>query len=114
MRVTIRSPHVALTDTDRDYITDAIKHALSHVESRVTSVQVHLADQNGPKGGIDLQCDLVANCGQLGILRTQATDGKVRAAVDAATTKLRRAVEHAVDHKRDARKTNTPRRRTAR
>ncbi|MCC7010956.1 MAG: HPF/RaiA family ribosome-associated protein [Planctomycetes bacterium] len=112
MRVTIRSPHVTLEDSEREHLSEAVKHALAHVESRVTSVQVHVADLNGPKGGVDKQCELVANCGKLGVLRTDATAGEIRAAGDKAVAKLRRAVEHAVDHKRGERKARAPHRRT--
>jgi ribosome-associated translation inhibitor RaiA len=86
---------------------------VAHVEDRITSVQVHIADQNGPKGGLDKQCELVANCGHLGVLRTDAVDRELRRAVDGASTKLQRAIEHAVDHKRGARKSATPHRRSS-
>lgn len=112
MRVIIRSPHVDVDPELREHIGAAVRPALEHVEGRITSVQVHLDDLNGPKGGVDKKCECVANCGKLGVLRAEAVHKDVRKAVDAAVTKLQRAIDHAVDHKRGARLAKAPRRRT--
>jgi ribosome-associated translation inhibitor RaiA len=111
MRVTIRSPHVTIDQDQRAELADAVRTALAHVESRVVSVQVLIDDSNGPKGGVDQRCECVANCGKLGVLRVEATSSDLKKAVNSAVTKLRRAAEHAVDHKRGERKDKVPHRR---
>lgn len=111
MRVTIRSPHVTLAPNQRAEFADAVRTSLAHVASRVVSVQVLIDDSNGPKGGVDQRCECVANCGKLGVLRVAATSSDLEKAVNSAVTKLRRAAEHAVDHKRGERKDKVPHRR---
>jgi ribosome-associated translation inhibitor RaiA len=111
MRITIRSPHVTIDQDQRQDIAEAVRTALAHVESRVVSVQVLIDDSNGPKGGVDQRCEFVANCGKLGVLRVEAASSELKKAVNSALTKLRRAAEHAVDHKRGERKDKVPHRR---
>lgn len=111
MRVTIRSPHVTLEQDLRDSIGEDLRAALEHVESRVVSAQVKIDDANGPKGGLDKSCECVVNCGKLGVLRVDAKGKDLKRVVASAMTKLRRAVEHAVDHKRGTRMAKAPHRR---
>ncbi len=84
---------------------------LCDIESCVVSVQVLIDDSNGAKGGVDQRCECVASCGKLGVLRVEATSSDFEKAVNSAVTKLRRAAEHAVDHKRGERKGKVPHRR---
>ncbi|MCY3001600.1 MAG: HPF/RaiA family ribosome-associated protein [Planctomycetota bacterium] len=111
MRVLLRSPHVTLEQDLRDSINADLRAALAHVEDRVVSAQVKLDDVNGPKGGLDKNCEVIVNCGHLGILRVEAKGKDLKRVVASALTKLRRAVEHAVDHKRGAARAKAPHRR---
>lgn len=112
MRVTIRAPHLGADDEIRDHIGERTRAVLGHVEDRITSVQVHLADLNGPRGGIDKQVEVVVNCGHLGVIRADAKSTALRSAIDAALLKVKRAVTHAIDHKQAARRSGPTRRRT--
>ncbi len=111
MRVTIRAPHVRADDKIRTHIGERVRAAFEHVESRVTSVQVVLVDENGPKGGVDKHVEVLANCGKLGLFRVDAKTNDLVASVDAALKKAQRAVEHAVDHKEGKRRAETKHRR---
>jgi len=112
MRVTVCSHHVTIDQGVRREIAEAVRTALAHVERRVVSVQALIGDDNGPKGGVDQRCEFVANCARLGVLRVEATSTELDKALSAALSKLRRAVEHAVDRRRGERKGALPHRRT--
>jgi putative sigma-54 modulation protein len=111
MRILLRSPHVTLEQEFREAVVADVRAALAHVEERVVSAQIKLDDVNGPKGGLDKSCECIVNCGHLGILRVEAKGKDLKKVVASALTKLRRAVEHAVDQKRGAAKSKAPHRR---
>ena len=112
MRITIRATHVQSSDTVREYISTRLRESLAHVEERVGTLQVRLEDVNGPRGGVDKVCLIVANCGKLGTVQAESKSKNLRTAIDAAITKAKAAVTHAVD-KKAARRSKVPRRRTS-
>lgn len=112
MRVTIRAPHVRADDRIRDHIGERVRASFEHVEDRITSVQVVLADDNGPKGGVDKHVEVVVNCGHLGVMRVDATTSDLPASIDAALKKAQRAIAHAIGHKKGQRRSGPPPRRT--
>ena len=84
-------------------VTDAI---LRHVEARVESalgpfarwvlkVTVRLEDVNADRGGIDKRCSIVVALRRQQVEVAQATDADLYAAVDAATSRIRRSVVRA-------------------
>jgi len=48
------------TDADIAGVTAAVEAGLSRFKERLTRVEVHLSDVNGPKGGRDCRCALEA------------------------------------------------------
>jgi hypothetical protein len=48
------------TTADIDRVTAAVEAGLSRYEDRLTRVEVHMSDVNGPKGGRDCRCALEA------------------------------------------------------
>jgi ribosome-associated translation inhibitor RaiA len=41
-------------------LTEVVEHGLARFKDRLTRVEVHLSDLNGPKGGIDRRCMIEA------------------------------------------------------
>jgi putative sigma-54 modulation protein len=114
MRLTILAPQLSATDRVRNYVDQRVRNALVHVENRVDSVQIRLEDLNGPKGGIDKRCQVYANCGRLGVVRTEARDDDLRLAIDTAIDRAKSAVQNAVDKRMTLRRSKVPHRRAAR
>jgi hypothetical protein len=84
-----------------------LEFALDRLRARVTRVQILLADLNGPRGGIDKRCLLVADllrAGQL-IIEQRAEDWA--GAVDGAAGRLAEAVRRRLDWQRRGRRRRT-------
>lgn len=79
-----------------------VRRALSHVADRVTRVEVHVVDENGPKGGTDKRCSIIANVAGIGQIAVNYLASDFFRAVDHAAAKLRRAAEHRVARTRHA------------
>lgn len=58
MRIAIQARGFALTQDLRTHVEQRLKFALSRFQDHLTGVTVHLADINGPRGGVDKLCQL--------------------------------------------------------
>ena len=90
------------------HIRSVVEHALNHESAHITRVEVHLADENGPKGGPgDIRCTMEARLEhrQPGAVTFDAAT--VHQAVDGAADKLARLVERTLGRLRDERKPGT-------
>jgi hypothetical protein len=74
------------TAADIPTMTAAVEAGLSRYNERLTRVEVHLSDVNGPKGGVDCRCALEARAaGRQPVAVTNdasATDAAVKGAVE--------------------------------
>lgn len=85
MRTFIRTRGFELTDALRRHVEKKLATTLGHLEEEIRQVRVQLADNNGPRGGIDKTCQLVVTViGQptVVVLDTQAD---LYLAIDRAT-----------------------------
>ncbi len=58
MNVQIHASDFTLTDGLREHIAWRVVHATNHGRDLISRVVVHLADVNGPRGGVDKRCGL--------------------------------------------------------
>lgn len=58
MNVQIHTSDFTLTDGLREHIAWRVVHATQHGRDLISRIVVHLADVNGPRGGIDKRCAL--------------------------------------------------------
>jgi ribosomal subunit interface protein len=72
-----------------------VRDTLERYSDRITRVEVHLNDQNGPKGGSnDKRCLMEARLGGLGPVAVNHEADNLILAIDGAMEKLERAIEH--------------------
>lgn len=91
MRVLIH-PRTITADPDlRDRVTEAVGTALDPLRSSLLWVDVYLTDVNGPRGGPDKRCRVVAHL-RTGPVVVRRTARDPVAAVTAATLRCRRLV----------------------
>jgi Sigma 54 modulation protein / S30EA ribosomal protein len=86
------------------HVQSVVEHALSHVSTQVTRVEVHASDTNGGKGGpTDKHCTMEARVE--GRPPTVVSDeaATLEQAVTGAAGKLKRAVESVVERRQDQR-----------
>jgi hypothetical protein len=79
-----------------------VEGTLGHFGDRLSRVEVHLADQNGEKGGdSDIRCMMEARIeGHQPVAVTHQSDS-LDLAVDGAAEKLKAALEHTLGRLRD-------------
>jgi len=75
--------------------------ALSRFGNRITKTIVYLADNNGPKGGIDKSCQIVVRMRGFKQIVAEVVDADWVVAVDRATTRIGHNVSRQIERRRE-------------
>lgn len=98
--------HVAGLDLGpelRVYGERRIQFALGRFAQRINRLDIHLKDENGPKGGVDKTCRLLARILPFGTIVIQDGDADIQALLDRAVDRLARSIRRELDRRRDYR-----------
>lgn len=101
MRLEIRSQNLAIDPALQDHIERRLRFVLGRFSPRIDRVTVHLADMNGPRGGVEKRCRIVALLGRAGRVVVEDTSPELTAAVHAAADRLGQSVRRQLDRRRD-------------
>lgn len=80
-----------------------IQFALGRFAQRINRLDLHLNDENGPKGGVDKKCRLIARILPFGTIAIQDYDADIHALLDGAVDRLARSIRRELDRRRDHR-----------
>lgn len=90
------------------HVSGVVERALKHVSERITRVEVHLTDENGPKTGPkDLRCAMEARLGHHQPVTVTHTAANLHQAIDGAADKLARLVTSTVGRLREEKSQRT-------
>lgn len=103
MRIEVRGRSGLLCDPLRAYTERRLRFAVGRFASRIERLTVRVDDVNGPKGGVDKECEIVVKLVPWGGLKVEERDVDLYLAVDRATDRLRRSVAREVRRRRDLR-----------
>ena len=96
MQIDIQARGFRLTEGLRTQAERRVRFALGSTGGRVRSVVMRLADENGPRGGVDKRCTIRANLpGGPVIIEQQEADLYV--AIDRAADRAARAVSRRLE-----------------
>lgn len=93
MNIQFHSRHFPLTDSIRDHLAWRLSYALNHGRDRVTRVVVHLADANGPRGGVDKCCSIEVRLKGSPALVVEDVQSDLYVAIDRATERIGRNLD---------------------
>lgn len=96
MFIQINTDNQIESDSERDSrLEEQIRHRLSRFEERITDVQVHVSDVNGPRSGAaDLKCTLEARVNGRQPLAVSEQGTTVEGAVMAAAKTAVKALDN--------------------
>ena len=88
----------------RDSVESIVHSELDRFANRITRVEVHVSDSNGPKHGArEKHCVMEAHIGGVRPIAVTNEASTAATAIEGAAQKLARAIEHALGRMRDAR-----------
>ena len=96
MFIQIHTDNQIDSDAERDErIEEQIRQRLARFESRITDVEIHVSDINGPRGGAaDLRCTLEARVNGVPPVAVADHGNTVDQAILGAAKKAVRALDH--------------------
>ena len=96
MFIQIHTDNQIESDAERDgRIEEQIRQRLARFEGRITDVEVHVSDINGPRGGAaDLRCTLEARLNGVPPVAVADHGSSVDRAILGAAKKAARALDH--------------------
>ncbi len=94
--VAIRAIGVDVDDDTREYVRRKLGRKLGKFATRIERVSVRLRDVNGPRGGVDHQCQVKVVLSKLPSVVVEEQRETVRAAIDAALSGATRSVSRAI------------------
>lgn len=104
MAITVNLRDARFGSRLRAWIEAQIRRALPMDGPELVSVGATLSDENGPKGGVDVRCNLVIQTRRFGPLSFVTEATAPAQAVRAALRRARRLVRRKLDKQRQARR----------
>ncbi len=92
MKVTVTSSIDKFSSHAHDSVQALLRSSLARFAPKITQVSVLVADENGPRGGVDKLCQVNVMMPGIGTVTTTARHEKLIAAVSAATRRDPRIV----------------------
>lgn len=100
MTIDLRSSRVEISDALRDHIERRVDFAVRRFAARIRRIVVRLVDLNGPRGGPDKRCRIIAFLEEEGSVIVEATDADAYAAASQAAGRLDERVRRALAKRR--------------
>lgn len=104
MELSIRHRHLDMSEPLEAYIARRLRFAIGAFDSRITSVDVRVADVNGPRGGIDKRCIITVLMRPIGRVFALAMESDAYSAVDRAATRIRAVLVRTLNRRRERRR----------
>lgn len=85
-----------------NYVNETLRKSLDRFGERITRIEAHISDQNGPRGGVDdMQCRLEARLQGMQPITVTNRDANIEQSLAGAIDKLRSALDSALGKLRD-------------
>lgn len=100
MQLDVRLKGITIGRTLREQIVDHLDAAFRRVSTRIRAVSLFLKDTNGPRGGVDKNCQIAVQLHRGGTIRCGRTDADLITAVNLATDHVTHAVVRRLERRR--------------
>lgn len=92
LELLVRGARHETAEAVREYATRRLSHAVGRLRHRIRRLTVRIADENGPRGGVDSRCSITAARRDGGQLFVEATAAWPFAAITLAARRLSEAL----------------------
>lgn len=103
MKIDIRFRGLEPSDALRDHAVRRIHFHLSRFGKEISSIQLRISDVNGPKGGLDKECQVTVRGRRIGSVMIDDLSGDAHSAVDMAVERAGRTLGRELERVRAAR-----------
>jgi len=107
MQIDIKARGFRLTEGIRTQAERRVRFALGATSGRVRSVVMRLADENGPRGGVDKRCTIRASLPGAPPVVIEQQEADLYVAIDRAADRAARAVSRRLERTHGGRRDST-------
>lgn len=100
MKISIKTDHFPLTDALRNHIERRLRFALSFGDEKICKVVLRLSDINGPRGGVDKCCQLLAVVTGMRDVVVTDIEADMYSAIDRASNRAGRTIRRRLARRR--------------
>jgi putative sigma-54 modulation protein len=86
--IELRSSNLPVSEAMREHVGRKIDFAVGRFATHIGRIIVRLVDVNGPKGGLDKRCRIIARLSPSGSVIVESTDADAYAAASQAVLRL--------------------------
>lgn len=101
MKLEMTGQRIEVTEALFAHLERRPQFALDRFCERVPRVSVTVADLNGPRGGVDKRCHIIAHSAPRGTVIVDVIDAEMFFAIDRAVDRLGRAVPRELERRRE-------------
>lgn len=109
MKVNLRGVHIELTDAIKAHVQ---RHLIDPIEtffdSEAAEMEIHLRDNNGPKGGNDMECAVTVRIPRQQSIHVTETSDDLYKSIDLCRDRLETAVKRLIERSQDKRYEQKP------
>lgn len=106
MKVALQARKVKDLHIVRWYVNRRMNFVFNQHAQYIHSVQVSLADINGPKGGVDKRCRITVELPKYGTVFVEHVEGDFYAAINRASERASRVIKNKISRRRDRQRYN--------
>lgn len=102
MQIQVNAADIHSSPAIQQRVEEEVTAALDDWENRITRVEVHLHDEDGPKhSDDDKRCVMEVRLAGLDPMVVEHSSGDMYGSIQQAASKLRKVVKRAIDRRRD-------------
>jgi ribosomal subunit interface protein len=99
----LKGVDIVLSDEIATHATDRLGAALNQYKTHVRAVIVRLKDLNGPKGGVDKECDVEVKLFPAGSITVKEANADLYTAISLVADRVKTAVGRKIDRQNNKR-----------
>jgi len=104
--ISVRGHHLRISVPLKAYAERRLLFAIGSFGSRVSDVEIRVADVNGPRGGVDKTCVIAAVLRPAGRIVARAAHSNAYSAIDRAASRIRAVLVRRLQRLRTPRRTD--------
>ena len=102
MKVLMRGVHLTLSPRVKAYLEEHLVEPITRFfDDEAAELDIGIADNNGPKGGLDKECSVTLRMPNLPSVHITEAAETIHEAVDAVRDRLERIVKRTLDRRRE-------------
>jgi ribosomal subunit interface protein len=109
MRIRLRGLGFETTPAIEEHTERRLRFAVGRFSDRIEDVTVRFEDVNGPRGGVDMACRVVARLRPGGAVRVEEREADLYSAIDRAADRIGRALRRELSRRRTWRRAGSQR-----